>query len=98
MVGLYEGVMHMADIQLRDKIKKIAAAAKQGDNIPERSKNIGLIIFLILVGCGIIVLFALTMGLILNGNFIIAGVLFLIAALLTYSIIKMMTADDLQPL
>lgn len=88
----------MADIQLREKIKKIAAAAKQGDNIPERSKNIGLIIFLILFGCGIIVLFALTIGLILNGHIISAVVIFLIAALLTYSIIKMMTADDIHSL
>lgn len=88
----------MADMQLREKVKKIAAAAKQGDNIPERTKNIGLIIFLILFGCGILVLFALTIGLIINNHFISAVVIFLIAALLTYSIIKMMTADDIQPL
>ncbi len=90
--------MQMADMQLREKIQKIAAAAKQGDNIPERSKNIGLIIFLILFGCGILVLFALTIGLMMNGHFISAVVLFLIAALLTYSIIKMITAEDIKPL
>ena len=90
--------MHMADIQLRDKIKKIAAAAKQGDTIPERSKNVGLIIFLLLFGCGIIVLFALTIGLMMNGHFISAVVIFLIAALLAYSVIKMITAEDIQPL
>jgi hypothetical protein len=88
----------MADMQLREKIKKIAAAAKHGNNIPERSKNVGLIIFLVLFGSGIIVLFALTIGLMMNGHFIIAVVLFLIAALLTYSIIKMVSADNIQPL
>ena len=77
----------MADMQLREKIKKIAAAAKQGDHIPERSKNIGLIIFLILFGCGIIVLFALAIGLMINGHFISAAVIFSIAALLAYSVI-----------
>ena len=87
----------MADMQLREKIKKITAAAKHGNNIPERSKNIGLIIFLILFGCGILVLFALTIGLMMNGHFISAVVIFLIAVLLTYSIIKMMTAEDIQP-
>ena len=88
----------MADMQLREKIKKIVATAKHGDNIPERSKNIGLIIFLILFGCGIIVLFALSIGLIMNGHFISAVVIFLIATLLTYSVIKMITAEDIQPL
>lgn len=87
----------MADMQLREKIKKITAAVKQGDNIPERSKNIGLIIFLILVGCGILVLFVLAIGLMMNGHFISAVVIFLIAALLTYSVIKMITAEDIQP-
>lgn len=88
----------MADMQLREKINKITAAVKQGDNIPERSKNIGLIIFLILIGCGILVLFALAIGLMMNGHFIGAVVIFLIAALLTYSVIKMSTAEDIQPL
>ena len=87
----------MADMQLREKIQKIAAAAKQGDSIPERSKNIGLIIFLILFGCGVLVLFALSIGLMMNGHFISAVVIFLIAALLTYSVIKMITAEDIQP-
>lgn len=90
--------MHMADLQVREKIKKIVAAAKQGDNISERSKNVGLIIFLMLFGCGIIVLFALTIGLFLNGHIISAGVILLITVLLTYSVIKMMTAEDIQPL
>ncbi|WP_318614955.1 hypothetical protein [Sporosarcina sp. YIM B06819] len=91
-------VMHMADMQLREKIKKITAAAKQNDSIPERSKNIGLIIFLILFGCGTFVLFALAIGLTLNGHFISAVVLFLITTLLVYSVVKMMTAEDIQPL
>ncbi|MFJ7934247.1 hypothetical protein [Sporosarcina sp. NPDC096371] len=88
----------MADMQLRDKIKKIAAAAKQADNIPERSKNIGLIIFLLLFGCGILVLFALVIGLVLNGLYKTAVVTFLIATLLAYSVVKMMTAEDLGSL
>ncbi|WP_203248395.1 hypothetical protein [Sporosarcina beigongshangi] len=88
----------MADIQLREKIKKIAAAAKQSENIPERSKNIGLVIFLILFGSGILVLVALAVGLMINTHFISAVVVFLIAMLLTYSIIKMMTAEDIPPL
>ncbi|MEK5040013.1 hypothetical protein [Sporosarcina sp. FSL K6-3457] len=88
----------MADMQLREKIQKIAAAAKQGDNIPERSKNIGLIIFLILFGCGTLVLFSLAIGLMMNGHFISAVVIFLIAVLLAYSVVKMITAEDVPPL
>lgn len=88
----------MADMQLREKIQKIVAAVNQGDSIPERSKNIGLVIFLILFGCGILVLLSLSIGLLMNSHFISAAVLFLIAVLLAYSVIKMMTADDIQPL
>ncbi|WP_342513299.1 hypothetical protein MKY34_00480 [Sporosarcina sp. FSL K6-1522] len=86
----------MANMQLREKMKTITEAAKHGDRVPERSKNAGLIILLLLFGCGIIVLFALAIGLVINGHLISAGVTFLLAALLTFSVIKMIKADDIQ--
>ncbi|MBE1552941.1 hypothetical protein [Sporosarcina limicola] len=88
----------MADLGLREKMKIIAQAAKHGENIPEGSKGAGLIAFLILFGCAIIVLFALAIGLMINGHRISAAVFFIIAVLLTYSIFKMMKADDIQHL
>ena len=88
----------MADMQLRDKMKKISEAAKHGDRVPERSKNAGLVVFLILIGCGIIVMLALAIGLMISKHFIGAAVICSIAALLTYSIYKMMKADDIEQL
>ena len=61
----------MADMQLREKMKKVSEAAKQGDHVPERSKNAGLIVFLILIGCGIIVMLALAIGLMISKHFIV---------------------------
>jgi hypothetical protein len=88
----------MADMQLREKMKKVSEAAKHGDRVPERSKNAGLIVFLILIGCGIVVMFSLAIGLILNKHFIGAAVIFCIAALLVYSVYKMMKADNIGQL
>jgi uncharacterized membrane protein len=91
-------VRDMADMQLREKLKKLAEATKQEDSVSERSKNAGLIVFLILFGIGIIVLFTLTIGLVMNGHAISAIVIFIIATLFTYSAIKMMTADKIRQL
>ena len=88
----------MADMQLREKMKKVSEAAKHGDRVPERSKNAGLVVFLIFFGCGIIVMTALAIGLILSKHIIAAAVFFSIATLLTYSVFKMMKAEDLRQL
>lgn len=88
----------MADMQMREKMKKISEASKQGNRVPERSKKAELVVFLIFIGCGIIVMSALAIGLIINKHFIGAAVICSIAALLTYSVFKMMKAEDIQQL
>jgi hypothetical protein len=88
----------MADMQLRQKMKKVSEAAKHGAKVPERSKNAGLVVFLFFIGCGIIVMLALAIGLIISKHIIGAAVFFSIAALLTYSVFKMMKADDIGEL
>ena len=88
----------MADMQLREKMKKVSEAAKHGDQVPERSKSIGLIVFLILIICGIVVMLSLTIGLFLNKHFISATATLVIAGLLVYSVFKIMKADDIEEL
>lgn len=88
----------MANWQLQEKLKKIAEATKQENNLSERTKNAGLIVFLILFGIAITVLFALSVGLLINGHLIAAIVIFSIAALLTYSIIRLIQADNIRQL
>lgn len=88
----------MANWQLREKLKKITEATKQENNLSERTKNAGLIVFLVLFGIAITVLFALSVGLLINGHLIGAIVIFSIAALLTYSIVQLMRADNIRQL
>ena len=88
----------MADMQFRDKMKKVSEAAKHGNRMPERSKNAGLVIFLIVIGCGIIVMLALAIGLMISNHLIGATVICSFAALLTYSVFKMMRADNIEQL
>ena len=58
----------MTNLPLREKMKKITDATKQQNAIPERSKNAGLIVFLILFGMRPLCLFALAVGLVLTGH------------------------------
>lgn len=88
----------MANWQLREKLKIITESTNQNNNLSERSKNAGLIVFLVLFGIAIFILFALSIGLVLNGYVVSALIIFSIAAWLTYSIIKMMQADNIRQL
>lgn len=88
----------MANWQLREKLQKVSEAAKQENNLSERSKNTGLLVLLALFGMAIIVLFALSIGLVFNGHLLSAMIIFSIAALLTYSIFKVMQADNIRQL
>lgn len=88
----------MADMHLREKMKNVSEAAKNSDLVPERSKKAGVIVFIIIIGCGIIVMLALAISLILNKHVIFAAVISSIAALLAYSIYKMIKADDIGQL
>jgi hypothetical protein len=86
----------MADMHLREKMKKVTAAAKQNDVVPENSKRIGLLLFLFMMIVVIIFLSALFVGFLLNKRPISAGITILIAFLLAYSSYKMMKADDIR--
>lgn len=88
----------MADMHLREKMKKVTEAAKHGDQVPEISKKVGLILFLIFIGTGIAVLLALSVGFVMNDHPISAVITFLISALLAYSIYKMIKAEDIRHL
>ena len=88
----------MSNLHLREKMKKIMEASKNSDQIPERSKHVGFIIFLLFIAIAIIALLALTVSFIVNGMLVIAIITLLITALLAYSTFKMMKADDIHQL
>lgn len=88
----------MTNLPLREKLKKLTDATKQLNAIPERSKNAGLVVFLILFGMTVLILFALAVGLALTGDIISALVTFIIGALLGYSVFKVLKADNIRQL
>ena len=88
----------MADMHMREKLRKVTEAAKNGEQIPERSKKIGLSIFLIFTFIGIFAIFAFALALFFYGHPIAALVSALIALSLFYVIIKIHSADDIPKL
>lgn len=88
----------MADMHMREKLRKVTEAAKNSEQIPERSKKIGLSIFFIFTFIGIFAIFAFTLALLIYGHPIAALVSVLIALLLLYVMNKIRSADDIPKL
>ncbi len=88
----------MADMRIREKVKIVSEAAKRGESVPEQSKRLGVIVFFLFSGSAILILLALTIGLFMSGHIYSASIIFILAALLTYSIRKVLKADDLPEL
>ena len=44
----------MSDMHLKEKMRKVTEAAKQGAYVPERSKKAGLILFLLFLGLALL--------------------------------------------
>lgn len=86
----------MSDMQMRNKLRKITEAVKNGEHIPERSKTIGLRIFFIFAAIGLLGLVALVVALIIHGQWISALITFIIVSLLVYVVYKLVTAKDLE--
>ncbi|MCZ2257475.1 hypothetical protein [Sporosarcina sp. G11-34] len=88
----------MADMHLQGKMRKVKEAAKQGSYVPESSKRIGLVIFLLFFGIGILVLAALAVTFIVIKSFIAAMITGVITLFLMYCVYKILTTDDMPSL
>lgn len=88
----------MADMHMREKLRKVTEAAKNSEQIPERSKKIGLSIFFTFTFIGIFAIFAFALALLIYGHPIAALVSVLIALLLLYVMNKIRSADDIPKL
>lgn len=86
----------MSQMPMREKLKKIAEAAKDGGRINERPKKIGLLIFFIFTAIGIIAIFAFAIVLLIHGYKISALISSLFATFLLYIAYKLITADDIS--
>lgn len=86
----------MSDMHLRNKLRKITEAAKNGEHIPERSKTIGMQLFFIFVAIGILGLLGLTVSLAIYGHLISALISFIITLSLFYPAYKLLTAEEIE--
>lgn len=85
----------MSNLQLREKLREITAAAKNGEQIPERPKRVGLMIFYLLAGAGILVLIFLSIALFLYGYKKSAIITFIAALFFSFTLYKVLSAEDL---
>lgn len=88
----------MSDMHMREKVRKVTEAAKQSDHVPEQTKKAGFMLFILFSTIGILLLFALTTGFIMNDNLIAAILTGLIALFLVYCVYKLLTTDDIPHL
>ena len=88
----------MADMHMREKLRKVTEAAKNSEQIPESSKKVGLSIFFIFTFIGIFAIFAFALALFIYGHPIAALISALIALLLLYMMNKIRSADDIPKL
>lgn len=88
----------MSNMHMRDKLRKVTEAAKNSEQIPESSKEIGLLIFFIFSFIGIFCVFALAFIFLLYGHWLSAFITVGIALLFLYIAIKIRTAADIPKL
>lgn len=88
----------MSDMHMREKLRKVTKAAEQGAFVPEKTKKIGLILFLSFFVIAILVLFALMIGFIVNQNPITATITAFVAIFLAFCVYKIITTDDIHHL
>lgn len=88
----------MSQMQIRDKIRKVAEAVKQDDLIKERPKKIGLLVFFTFAIVCLICMLVVAILLAVNNFYKTAFVLAVITIGSFYMIYKLITADDLQSL
>lgn len=86
----------MSDMHLRTKLRKVTEAAKHGEHVPERAKNIGFRIFLVFAVFGLIGLLSLIVSLVIHGHWIGAIITFIFASFFIYVNFKLVTARDIE--
>ena len=60
----------MSNVPIREKVKRIAEAAKDGESYTESSKSAGMLFFYGIFGIAMLFLIALTIGLAQGGHYI----------------------------
>lgn len=85
----------MSDMHMRDKLRRVTEAAKNGEHIPEHSKNVGLTLFFIFSFIGILCIITFAVALFIYKHYGMALIAFLIALLYLYVTIKLRSAETI---
>ncbi len=86
----------MADMQLRQKLKKVMDVAEYGEQIPEQPKKIGFLIFKVFAIIGLLGLIILIIAMAIHGYLIGSLVVLFVTGLLTYAFYKLVTAEEIK--
>lgn len=85
----------MSNMQMREKLRKITEAASDSDQVSEQSKNIGMIVFFILAGFGLLALVIFSFTLFIYGRYISALIASVATIFISYLLYKIQTADEI---
>lgn len=79
-------------VSMREKVKHITAAVKEGESVPESSKRAGMVVLYLIFGAGLFLLLALTAGLIQSGHYIGSAVVLLGVGALGFVLLNVIRA------
>ncbi|REB05958.1 hypothetical protein DVB69_13515 [Sporosarcina sp. BI001-red] len=82
----------MSNVPIREKVKRIAEAAKDGDTYSESSKSAGMLFFYGIFGIAILFLIALTFGLAQGGHYIGSAICLVAGGGLGFVLLKLARA------
>lgn len=85
----------MTNMQMRNKLRKITAAAKNSEQIPAHTKNIGMRIFFVLASIGVLAIIAFAVTLFIYGHWAGALITLGIALAIAYFVYKIQSAEEI---
>lgn len=82
----------MSNVPIREKVKRIAEAAKDGESYTESSKSAGMFFFYGIFGIAMLFLIALTIGLAQGGHYIGSAICLVAGGGLGFILLKLARA------
>lgn len=87
-----KGGFALSNVPIREKVKRIAEAAKDGESYSESSKSTGMLVFYVIFVIAIVFLIALTVGLAQSGHYIGSGICLVAGGGLGFILLKLARA------
>lgn len=85
----------MSNMQMREKLRKITQAASDSKQIPEQTKRVGMMIFFLLIGLGLLAALIFSVVLIVYGHYLSALITLVATALIGYIGYRIQSADEI---